>query len=261
MSKNQSLALSIIIPAFNEEIHLKNCLTSIENQISKPFEVIVVDNNSTDNTVKVAKSFKFVKVLHESKQGIVFARNKGFNSAKGDLLCRIDSDTILPKDWTLTIEKFYKSLNTETTCITGGTSFSNLPFKQLSYFFHRVFYFNMNKFFLGFYNAFGSNMVIPRNVAINSLANACVDTDVHEDIDLSIHLIQNGYKIKHLNNLRVKTIMRGPWHQVHTRESRYSMWRKTLLRHNLLNASSSVYLAMFFMVGAVAVLFQKTTKH
>ena len=61
VSKNFSL--SIIIPVYNEESHLRQCLDAIAKQIEKPDEVIVVDNNSTDETVQIAKSFSFVKVL------------------------------------------------------------------------------------------------------------------------------------------------------------------------------------------------------
>jgi glycosyltransferase involved in cell wall biosynthesis len=96
MSKPQ---VSIVIPVYNEQKYIRNCLRSIEEQTVKPLEVIVVDNNSTDNTVKIAQSFKFVRVINESRQGIIPARTAGCNAAKGDVIARLDADTILSKDW------------------------------------------------------------------------------------------------------------------------------------------------------------------
>src|SRR5437868_10767389 len=96
---NKPLTLSIVIPAYNEENYLKACLDSVAKQSLKPDEVIVVDNNSTDRTVEIAKRYKFVKVLYEKRQHQVFAQATGFNAAKGEILGRIDADSILSPDW------------------------------------------------------------------------------------------------------------------------------------------------------------------
>ena len=93
------MKISIVIPVYNEAEHLADCLNSIARQTTAPHEVIVVDNNSSDSSLAVALSFDFVSVITEPRQGVVHARNTGFNAAKGDLIGRIDADTVLPADW------------------------------------------------------------------------------------------------------------------------------------------------------------------
>jgi glycosyltransferase involved in cell wall biosynthesis len=85
MIKPKSPRVSVIIPCFNEEAVLANCLEALRAQTSVPLEVIVVDNNSSDKTALIAKKFG-VKVVQEKQQGLIPARNKGFSVAKGDIL-------------------------------------------------------------------------------------------------------------------------------------------------------------------------------
>lgn len=95
--------VSIIIPAYNSEKTLKNCLSSILNQTYKNFEVIVVDNNSSDSTKVIINEFKLknknVKYIFEKRRGRGASRNAGIKEAKGDLILMIDSDCIAPRNW------------------------------------------------------------------------------------------------------------------------------------------------------------------
>jgi glycosyltransferase involved in cell wall biosynthesis len=72
------MKISIIIPVYNEAESLNACLDAIANQTIKPYEVIVVDNNSLDDTRLVAKAYDFVTLISETKQGVVHARSTGF---------------------------------------------------------------------------------------------------------------------------------------------------------------------------------------
>lgn len=92
--------ISVIIPAFNEEDYLPCLLESIKEQDFDNFEVIVVDNNSSDNTAEIAKEFE-VNVVEEKKQGPGYARNRGAIHASGDTLLFLDADVILPYSDTL----------------------------------------------------------------------------------------------------------------------------------------------------------------
>ncbi len=105
------LSLSLVIPAYNEERHLAACLDAVSRQAVMPSEVIVVDNNSTDRTAEIARSYPFVRVVQEPRQGIVFARNAGFDAARGDIIGRIDADTIIPSDWTKHVLAFFCRAN------------------------------------------------------------------------------------------------------------------------------------------------------
>src|SRR4051812_24373156 len=98
---------SIVIPVYNEAERLAACLRSIANQAVTPDEVIVVNNNSNDGTAAIARSFDFVRLLSEPRQGVVHARNRGFNAAHGDIIGRIDADTLLPRNWVSQVQSIF----------------------------------------------------------------------------------------------------------------------------------------------------------
>lgn len=85
---------SIIIPTRNVEKYIKKCLDSVLNQTFKDFEIIVVDDNSTDNTKNIIKKYKQVKLIEEKTIGVSEARNIAIKEAKGEYLAFLDSD-----DW------------------------------------------------------------------------------------------------------------------------------------------------------------------
>lgn len=97
------MKLSVVIPAYNEELFLPRLLTALKNQtIKEPFEIVVADNNSTDRTAEIAKSFG-ARVVHEKKQGFAYAANAAFFAATGDILVRSDADSVPPPQWLETI--------------------------------------------------------------------------------------------------------------------------------------------------------------
>lgn len=83
------MKVSIIIPTYNEEDVILKCLESLQKQSYKDFEIIIVDDGSTDQTVELVKSFN---VIHGSHQGAGAARNLGAKSAKGEILVFVDAD-------------------------------------------------------------------------------------------------------------------------------------------------------------------------
>lgn len=91
--------LSIIIPAYNEERDIGKCLKSLENQSYKKFEIIVVDDGSTDKTREIVKNFKKIKLLKQKHKGPGEARNFGAKNARGEILILLDADMILDKDY------------------------------------------------------------------------------------------------------------------------------------------------------------------
>ncbi|MBQ1564149.1 glycosyltransferase family 2 protein [Candidatus Saccharibacteria bacterium] len=95
--------ISIIVPVFNTEKFLSACLSSILAQDYKNFELILVDNGSSDNSVKVCKEYaqkdSRIKLATCNKPGAAHARNKGLDEAKGEYIVFIDSDDIVSKDY------------------------------------------------------------------------------------------------------------------------------------------------------------------
>lgn len=93
--------VSIIIPVFNDSKRLLSCLRSLYCQTYpySRYEVIVVDNGSTENIYSVCKQFPNVRYLRELKRGSYAARNCGVRAARGEILAFTDSDCIPATDW------------------------------------------------------------------------------------------------------------------------------------------------------------------
>ncbi len=94
------MLVSIVIPCYNVALHLPECIDSALQQVYKSIEIIVVDNNSTDDTLIVLEQYQkkypsIVRVYTETKQGAPAARNKGLSMAKGDWIQFLDADDII----------------------------------------------------------------------------------------------------------------------------------------------------------------------
>lgn len=88
--------VSIIVPAYNAECYLEECLDSLLKQTLKEIEIIVIDDGSTDKTGRIAEDYagrdKRVRVVHQVNQGLSAARNRGIELAQGKYVTFVDSD-------------------------------------------------------------------------------------------------------------------------------------------------------------------------
>lgn len=100
MDTQTTIAVSVIIPVYNSASLLRECLTSLKEQtvLQHSFEVIVVDDGSTDDSASVAEEFGAL-VLRQQNQGPAEARNSGVEASKGDLLLYTDADCVVAPDW------------------------------------------------------------------------------------------------------------------------------------------------------------------
>ena len=90
--------VTVVVPALNEERWLPATLESIRAQRFKDYELIVVDNGSSDRTPEIAHEFAD-RVIHEGKRGAVYAMHRGFTEAAGELVVTADADTLYPPGW------------------------------------------------------------------------------------------------------------------------------------------------------------------
>lgn len=231
--QKKAQAVSIVIPVFNEENHLKSCLEHIEKQTIKPFEVIVVDNNCTDGSMAVARNFPFVRIVSEKQQGIVHARNAGFDAVNSSIIARIDADTRLPTDWIERVEKFYENPRHEKYAITGGCAFYNVRIPRIDEWITSQFVFRMNRMIVGHYLLWGSNMALPKSAWLAVKSKTCTRQDIHEDLDLAIHLHRAGFKISYQATLIVGAKMKRVFDNRQGLWGRLRMWPQTLRVHHI----------------------------
>lgn len=86
------MRFSIIIPAYNAEAYLKRCLNSILSQNYSDYEVVVIDDGSTDGTSNILVQYPQVKVISQANHGMATARNRGLEVAQGDYILFVDCD-------------------------------------------------------------------------------------------------------------------------------------------------------------------------
>lgn len=195
----------MVIAAFNEEKYLPSCLSSLkaQNFPKDDYEVIVADNNSTDNTVKIAKDFG-AGVIQETKQGYVFALNKGMNKAKGDIIAVTDADTKVSSNWLSIIEKAFVDpqvvaitgrvkLNTKSKFVNISTSALYTLFLHMSALIDKP---NLN----------GFNFAVRKEVFLK-VGGLSTLFEMSPDVDLGIRLNKIGI-VKVVNSLSVLTSAR-----------------------------------------------------
>jgi len=124
MNQDNILLISIVIPTYNNIELLNNCLSSLLNQSfpTDKYEIIVVDDGSTDSTADMVKSIRAenrIKYFYQPNQGPALARNQGAEIARGDIIVFTDSDCVARKDF---IEQIYKSFadNPEIAGVMGA---------------------------------------------------------------------------------------------------------------------------------------------
>ena len=186
--------VSVVIPAFNEEEHLPICLASLAAQETDTnFEVIVVDNNSTDNTSGVAKKFEKqlnLRIIKELKRGRGAARFTGFKYAAGSIIFSTDADTVVPENW---IEEYLKKFKKDPSlvAVTGIPQIRDFDVLKNS-----VFNLTVPQFLKINYLAFGHPGLSGFSFAIKESAYDEAGgfdpvTDCYEDLDLahSVHKV------------------------------------------------------------------------
>jgi glycosyltransferase involved in cell wall biosynthesis len=186
MTNKKTLTLSVIIPAYNEESYIGPCLDAIAQQTEPPDEVIVVDNNSQDGTVNIAKQYSFVKLLHQKKQGLRPTRDMGIAAATGDVVGRIDADSRMSPQWCQQVRRIFKE-DPQVSAATGPCQYYDMPLEKVGLLFDR----SIRK---RLYEKdctpvlFGSNMALRKSAWDEIYPLLCQDGEFFEDYDITLHL-------------------------------------------------------------------------
>jgi len=134
MMNNQFQKVTIIVPVYNAEKTIKECINSIL-EIDYPkekLELIFVNNSSTDRTENILNEFKDkIKILYEKKRGPAAARNKGLLNASGEIIAFTDSDCVVERNW---LKNIIKPLKDEQVGIAGGKILARIPYNKIEKF-------------------------------------------------------------------------------------------------------------------------------
>ncbi len=182
--------VSVIVPVYNTERYLNECIDSILNQSLQELQLILVDDGSTDNSSNICDEYKAVDerviVIHKKNEGPSVARNIGRQYVNSEYIYFMDSDDTIDKDFLLNAYKKAKSENLDITIVATNNlkSLKYLKPQQLVGFGVAVGFYNYN--FLSKYN----------NILFNS------DLSLYEDVLFSLQLLSLTDKVGIENNIK-----------------------------------------------------------
>ncbi|MFD1860492.1 glycosyltransferase family A protein [Aeromicrobium camelliae] len=179
----------MVIPVRDDALALGACLDRLARQTVRPLEIVVVDNASSDDTVRVARA-RGARVVTESHVGIPAAAARGYDAVKGDLIVRCDADTVPGRRW---LERLVAPLTADPSldAVSGLGWFHDLPrgSRHLVAAIYLGAYYAATHLALGHTSLWGSNMAFRRSswdVAREGVHRT--DAEVHDDLDLAFAL-------------------------------------------------------------------------
>lgn len=202
--------ISVVIPAHNEAEYIQACLESLRlQQFTHPYEVIVVNNGSTDATVMKVTSYQErwplfpVRLLEEPRLGIARACQTGFAAARYDIIARTDADTTVLPDWLARLTKHFA--DPKVMAVGGSVAYEDNNFFTWN---SRTFHGWHTNWGIPYF--FGTNLAI-RRAAFEAIHGFNIELRRTEDIDVSRRLwlrySQPGQLI-YDPNLTVRTSLR-----------------------------------------------------
>ncbi len=305
ISNESSKALSIIICTYNRASKLKMLLRDLKDQLEdlneeqiQQTEIIVVDNNSSDNTLMMLKEHNELIALEELQQGSSYARNTGIKSAKGNLIVFIDDDIRLNSKW---LSEVFKLAATQPrlSCYGGKVTpdweteiprWLNLepPFEIIQSIFPSHSYGDKERrypFFFGnrkIFNPIAANLMVSRDLFVElglfrtDLGISGKKRGTCEDTELCWRILAAGYPVKYFPQANVyhpvgpdrvdKRFVKNWYHMV----GRTLTWMKLQgLNHikpelkinkfrELLKSSAKLF---FFSLGWICSLFARQHVH
>lgn len=193
--------VSIVIPAFNEQSTIRACVLAAIEQTEPAHEIIVVDNRSTDATREIVRSLQrehpdapLILLSQDDEQGLIPTRNLGLDAASGDVLGRIDADTVLEPDWVQQVRRIFRDETVDAA--TGPMIYYDMPLRRWGHRADDALRRAMHRLARDFHYIFGSNMALRASAWRDIRPHVCRDAAdaMHEDIDISIHLHERGHR-------------------------------------------------------------------
>lgn len=183
------MMISVVIPARDDAPMLAVCLDALARQTRPADEIVVVDNGSSDNTAAVARAAG-ARVVYEAIPGIPQAASAGYDAARGELIARLDADSIPPPEWLAHAEERFVH-DAELSVLTGIGDFYGAT--AIVHALGRAVYLGgmlaVLTPYLGHPPIFGSNFVMRREVWAELSGEVHRSPrEIHDDLDLSLHI-------------------------------------------------------------------------
>lgn len=186
----KNLLVSVVIPAYNEEKFIDVILESLVSQDYSNFEVIVVDNASTDTTALIAEAYG-ARVIKENRRGVGFARQAGFEKAKGEIIATTDADTKVPTNWVSSLVKRFQE-NPEMVAFGGQYKLYSGPLVT-RFIFHNIIWplWLLDRKINNGWSLSGANMAIRRE-AFFAAQGFDTELRIGEDAEIALRLRKYG---------------------------------------------------------------------
>ncbi len=221
------LSLSVVIPARNEAARLGACLQALADQREPADEIVVVDNASTDATGRIARRGG-ARVVDEPRPGIAAARAAGFDAATGQVLARIDADTLVSPCWAAAIRAAFAD-DPGLDALAGSTRQSHVPawFAEATGVAYDAFCHVHRASFGAGPLLYGHNMAI-RADAWRRIRDLVTDDDrVSEDVDVALAVLYRGGTVRVVHEVAVEAdLVRS----VRPAKLAHYLWRDELTR-------------------------------
>jgi len=192
-----NLLVSVIVVTKNSERTLKRCLDSISEQTYLPIEIIVVDAESTDGTIKILKNYNIKHIVVNQNTSIGSARQVGFNNSNGEIIAYIDSDVELPHHkWIVNMCKPFSNpvvagVQTLAKCRDSDPAILKKVHSKFEY---------KNRYIdIDNYEPVGTSHLLLRRIAISSVGGF-IDSNFGEDVDLTLKIMNQGHGFVYLKN-------------------------------------------------------------
>ena len=200
--------VSIVIPAYNEEDTIKSCVLAALDQTVPAAEIIVVDNKSTDGTAAVVRALQaafpeapLIYLQQNDVQGLIPTRNFGLDSATSEVVGRIDADSVLEPTWVEEVQRAFS--DPEVAACTGPVIYYDMPLRRFGAIADDAVRRAMIRITSEYHLLFGSNMALRASAWRAIRDEVCLDSDdeLHEDIDLSIHLHEHDLRVAYSSEM------------------------------------------------------------
>lgn len=261
-------SVSIVIPAYNEARSIRSCILSALEQSVPAHEIIVVNNRSTDETESIVRGMQhefptgnIVLLSQNDIQGIIPTRNAGFDHAMGDVIGRIDADSLIDANWVESVQQVFA--DPAVMAATGPVTYHDMPLKKFGLQADDAVRQLVSRLGGEYQFLFGSNMALRRSAWKLISHEVCRDAsnEMHEDIDLSIHLSMHDMRVTYapsmVGGMSARRLRDSPKDYRH-----YVMrFERTYANHRIMNPAlrvpMAIYLAIYYPLKAIQALYDK----